>query len=335
MDSYSSISLAIPLARAALLAIVLSVRSPVLAADLAASKISIHLIGSYTPTAREVVRAGPRVLKVLDLGPDMLEAMREYKTRFPEGATVVRIYTVRRYEVGTDPQAAGRDFWENVLAPAVGELSAEDRRLIDYLEGPNECEHYPVWDSPQHARWFARFWETLAPLIGRAGYKPCVGSIPVGNPPGAPEQVQRTFLAFAPALRVAHRLGGAWSYHAYALEYTTDVSKESWTSLRYRMLHDAVAQRWPELADMPVILTEAGIDRLGNPEQDGWHARGDAAAFTQWLAWFDARLREDDYVLGATLFQSGDRRGWPSFDTEPINGWLAEHLGAARPGPGH
>ncbi|MFQ5810387.1 MAG: hypothetical protein ACE5JM_12265 [Armatimonadota bacterium] len=310
----------------AFLAILLPAASPLPTAEVSASKLSLHLIAHYTPAAREVVRAGPRVLKVLDLGPDMLEAMREYKTRFPGGATVVRIYTVRGYEVRTDPEAAGRDWWENVLAPAVAKLSPEDRRLIDYLEGPNEGEHYPVWESPEHARWFARFWQTLAPLIARAGFKPCIGSIPVGNPPATPEEIEESFLAFAPALRAAHRLGGAWSYHAYSLAYTTDLDKELWTSLRYRMLHDAATRRWPDLADMPVILTEAGADRLGNPQQDGWQARGDAARFQQWLKWFDARLQEDDYVLGATLFQSGDARGWPSFDTEPINAWLAQYL---------
>ncbi|MCD6350643.1 MAG: hypothetical protein J7M26_00880, partial [Armatimonadetes bacterium] len=148
---------------------------------LSPSKISLHLIGHYTPGARKVVAAGPRVLKVLDLGPDMLAALRAYKGRWPQGKTVLRIYTTRHYERGADPAAAARDFWQTVLKPALDRLSPADRKLLDYLEGPNEGEAYPVWESPETAAWFARFWQTLAPLIAAAGPRPCAGSIPVGN----------------------------------------------------------------------------------------------------------------------------------------------------------
>ena len=300
--------------------------APAQPAPLSQSKLSLHLIGRYTPGAQQVVAAGPRVLKVLDLGSDMLAALRDYRGRWPEGRTVLRIYTQHRYQVGADPTAAGRDWWETVLAPPLDRLSPEDRRLIDYVEGPNECEHYPVWESPENAAWFARFWEALAPLIAQAGFRPCVGSIPVGNPPGTPEEIEQRFLAFAPALLAARRAGGAWSYHAYSLAYTTDLGEELWTSLRYRRLHDLAAARHPELESLPLILTEAGIDYRGNAREDGWQGRGDAAKLQAWLEWFDARLREDDYVLGATLFQCGDATGWPSFEVEPIAPWLAAHL---------
>jgi hypothetical protein len=293
---------------------------------LSSSKLSLHLIAHYTPGARQVVRAGPRVLKILDLGPEMLAAAREYKRLYPQGLVALRVYTQKSYAADADPVASARDYWSSALWPPLGRLSPEDRRLIDFLEGPNECEAYPAWESPERAAWFARFWETLAPLMAEAGFRPCVGSIPVGNPPGTPEEIEARFVAFAPALRAAKRLRGAWSYHGYSLKYTTDVGEERWLSLRYRMLHEILQRRCPDVADVPVILTEAGIDKLGNPQQDGWQARGTREQFEAWLTWFDARLQEDPYVLGATLFQSGDARGWPSFDTEPVNGWLARHL---------
>lgn len=298
--------------------------SPTDEVTLPASKLSLHLIGRYTDGARRVVAAGPRVLKVLDLGPQMMEAVRDYKARWPRGQVVVRIYTTGSYPEGTDPREAGRHYWEEKLAPALQRLAPQDRALLDYLEGPNECEHYPVWDSVQTARWFADFWVALAPLIASAGLRPCVGSIPVGNPPGALQEIEAKLVAFAPALQVAQALGGAWSYHAYSLTYSTDVAEELWYSLRYRLLHDIIARHFPDLADMPVILTEAGIDRGGNPQQDGWQARGDVQRFQDWLHWFDERLLEDDYVLGATLFQCGDPTDWPSFEVEPITAWLAD-----------
>ena len=300
-------------------------------AELSASKISLHLIGSYTPGARQVVAAGPRVLKVLDLHRPMLEALRDYKTRHPQGLTVLRVYTQHSYPRHSDPQEAGRDYWKTALEPALGRLAPQDRALVDYVEGPNECEPYPIWESVETATWTARFWQALAPLIAQAGFRPCISNIPVGNPPGTPEEIRAKFLAFAPGLLAAHKAKGCWSYHAYSLVYGTDVNEESWTSLRYRMLHDMLAEKHPELAEMPLILTEAGIDFRGSPREDGWQARGDDAKFQDWLRWFDARLREDAYVRGATLFQCGDTTGWPSFETEPINAWLADYLVSQRP----
>jgi len=308
----------------------LSLTHAVVVEPISDSKLSLHLIARYTPGAEQVVAAGPRVLKVLDLHGEMLRAARDYKTRWPDGQVVLRIYTQVSYPVGSDPAAAGRDYWERFLAPPLRQLPAEDRKLLDFVEGPNECEAYPAWETVENAAWFARFWQALAPLIHAAGFKACVGSIPVGNPPGTPEEIDARIRAFIPALRQVHGLGGAWSYHAYSLKYTTDLGEELWTSLRYRRFYDLFRQEAPDLLDLPLILTEAGIDLAGNAEKDGWQARGDAAKFQRWLAWFDEQLRQDPYVLGATLFQCGDPTGWRSFETEPINPWLAGHLRTVR-----
>lgn len=294
--------------------------------QLSSSKLSIHLIGHYTDGARQLVEAGPQVLKVLDLGPEMLAALRDYKTADPDGTTVLRIYTRVSYRLQDDPAASAQDFWERVLWPPLAQLSDADRQLIDYLEGPNEGDSTPTWGSVEAASWFGQFWATLATLMNANGFRPCVGSIAVGNPPGTPQQLEDQLEAFTPALVAAQEAGGAWSYHAYTLEYTTDEGIESWYSLRYRRFYDFLGRRHPELASLPLILTEGGVDRDGDPQTSGWQARGDAALFTDWLSWFDGELAGDPYVLGVTLFESGDSRGWPSFDIEPVADWLALHL---------
>jgi hypothetical protein len=298
-----------------------------------AAKLSLHLIARYTPGARKVVAARPPVLKVLDLHADMLEALREYKRACPAGRSILRIYTQKHYPVDASPEDAARDYWQDALWPPLEALSPDDRRLVDYLEGPNECEAYPAWESPQTAAWFARFWVALEDLMAAEGFRPCVGSIPVGNPPGDPREMAAKLEAFAPALVRARELGGVWSYHAYSLSYGTDAGEENWFCLRYRMLRDLLPGSHPELADLPLVLTEGGIDLGGNPRNDGWQARGDAARYEDWLAWFDDRLREDPCVLGVTLFQCGDTAGWPSFDTEPVNEWIATRLREAGPRP--
>jgi hypothetical protein len=299
--------------------------------SLSTSKLGPHLIGQYTEGARRIIAAGPRVIKVLDpqaVGA-MREAMRDYKRRHPEGLVVVRVYQRTpevHYRLEDDPAASADDFWRRVLEPAVQALSPEDRRRIDFLEGPNESENTPTWGGVEEARWFGRFWVRLAERIARAGLRPCVGSIPVGNPPGTLDEIHAQLEAFVPALQAAKRWNGAWSYHAYSHRYTTDPGEEIWYSLRYRLFYDYLRRRHPELATLPLILTEGGIDRGGHPRTDGWRARGDVEKFQRWLRWFDAELRKDLYVLGVTLFQIGDPQGWWSFDLEPIAPWLAEYL---------
>lgn len=298
---------------------------------LSESKLGIHLIGRYTDGARRIVAAGPRLIKVLDpqASGEMVEAMRDYKRRYPNGVVIVRIWertTQVRYGLSDDPIKSADDFWRKVLEPAINALSPSDRMLIDFLEGPNEGENTPTWESVEAARWFGHFWERLAMLIAKAGFRPCVGSIAVGNPPGSIEEIQAKLDAFAIGLRAAARYGGAWSYHAYSIEYTTDLKIERWYSLRYRIFYEILRQYHPEISDLPLILTEGGIDRSGNAKTDGWRARGDAEKFQEWLKWFDLELRKDKEVIGVTLFQIGDQAGWWSFDLEPVSNWLANYL---------
>lgn len=286
---------------------------------LSRSKLSVHLDQHYTGGAREIVAAGPQVLKILDVGDEMLAAVRDYKASYPDGITVLRIYTRVVYHLEDDPEASAQDFWDRVLWPPLSSLSDDDRQRINYLEGPNEAENTPTWGSVESATWFGRFWAALAPLIRANGFRPCVGSIPVGNPPGTEQEIDDQLEAFTPALYAALDAGGAWSYHAYSILYTTDENIESWYSLRYRRFYAFLAQQHPDLTALPMILTEGGAG------ENGWRPGG-ATEFEDWLTWFDAEIRQDDYIVGVTLFEIGDAQGWPNFDLEPIAGWLADYL---------
>jgi len=163
-------------------------------------------------------------------------------------------------------------------------------------------------------------------LIAAAGFKPCIGSIAVGNPGGTPSQIQSYISTFVPALRQAMSLGGAWSYHAYTLNYLTDLNVEYYYSLRYRQYYSQFASQYPDLLNLPLILTEGGVDQSGTPATSGWQARGTAADYERWLNWFDRQLGQDAYVLGCTLFEIGNPGGWSSFDLEPIGLWMRTYL---------
>ena len=166
----------------------------------------------------------------------------------------------------------------------------------------------------------------LAPLIANAGFRPLAYSISVGNPPGSTAEIQDRLNRIAPSLRLCQQLGGGWSYHSYSLPYGTNLAEEIWYSLRYRQYYSYFASAHPDLVNLPLVLTEGGIDGAGP-----WSTRGDATKYQNWLAWFDSEIRKDNYCLGVTLFQIGDTGGWGGFNVEPVAGWIASHL-SANPG---
>jgi hypothetical protein len=299
--------------------VLLGLATPARTQTLSNSKLSVHLDFHYTDGARQVIAAGPQVLKVLGVGGDMLAAMRDYKAAYPNGLVVVRFYTQVQYHLQDDPEASAQDFWNRVIWPPLSQLSSDDLQLIDFLEGPNEEENTPAWGSVENATWFGSFWATLAGIMQSNGFLPCVGSIPVGNPPGTVQEMEDQLEAFTPALYAVLYGGGAWSYHAYSIQYTTDEAIESWYSLRYRRFYDFFNRQHPDLTALPMILTEGGAG------QDGWKSGG-AAKFENWLTWFDAEINQDPYVVSVTLFEIGDPVGWPTFDLEPVAGWLAAYL---------
>jgi hypothetical protein len=290
------------------------------------SRISVHLLISYSSGAAQIIQAHPRVLKILGTDSGMMQAARDYKASTPGGTVVCRIYTSRTWSRTENPAVAGSNFWQTVLAPAFSGLSASDRELIDYVEGPNEGDSTPTWGSSSDTDWYNTFWVHLAPLIANAGFRPLAFSISVGNPPGSQAEIQDRLNRIAPSLRLCQQLGGGWSYHSYSLPYSTNLTDEIWYSLRYRHYYSYFASAHPDLTSLPLVLTEGGIDGVGP-----WSTRGDTTKFQNWLVWFDQEVRKDPYCLGLTLFQIGDTGGWNGFNVEPIAPWLAGYL-SANPG---
>lgn len=288
------------------------------------SRLGLHMIINYTSGASQVVNAHPRIHKILDTGGAMMASARDFKNNNPNGVVVLRIYTPESYNLSQDPAWAATDFWTTVLAPPINRLSAQDRALIDYVEGPNEGDSTPTWGSLADAQWFNTFWVNLAPLIAGAGFKPCAFSISVGNPPGDAAYVRLMLDTIVPALRVCKSFNGGWSYHAYTIPYSKDVGQEIWYSLRYRQYYQYFQSNYPDLANLPLLLTEGGVDGQSGEGGPGWKV-DTAARYIDWLTWFDARMKENPYVVGCTLFQSGDPN-WFSFDVEEICPWLAQHI---------
>lgn len=281
------------------------------------SKLGIFILTSYTEGAKKIVAAGPKVIKVMDphSSPEMNNAVKDYKQSRPDGIVVVRMYGRQpAFTLKQDPIQSAEEYFETRLMQPLNILK-NAKSLYDYIEAPNEVENTPGWETVEEVTWLGKFWARLTELNAEAGFKTCIGSIPVGNPGGDPAQMKAKLQAFAPALDAALKSGGTICYHGYSIEYSTDVAIENWFSLRHRIFQQAMREINPEYAQIPFIISEGGIDKTGNPETDGWKARGTEQQFIDWLQWYDKELQKDPQVIGVTLFQIGDSH-WSSFDVE-------------------
>jgi hypothetical protein len=295
------------------------------------SKLSIHLDGPYTGGAQAVINAHPRVIKIffrcVCVDGGQLQAAQDYKNGTPAGKVVLRIYTAQRFSLSDNPTASANSYWDNSLAPAINNMSAAQKALIDYLEGPNEYDSTPAFENLASAQWFNTFWLQLAQLIAdnSGGMHPMMGSIAVGNPAGTGMSDMFAMIdAIVPSLRKCKQLGGGWSYHDYSgPAMTKDLNTEIWYSLRYRQYYDHFRTYYPDLNDLPLVGSEGG-------GFNGWTQVG-AGYFEDWLVWHDQQIRQDSYFIGDTLFEIGDPGGWGTFDLEPIAGWLAGYVASAAP----
>jgi hypothetical protein len=252
-----------------------------------------------------------------DLGNFESRALRLKKHNSKAIVVVSVAGNAKLMSLANDPvQAAEKRF--KGLEPQLKKLEPH-RDQIDFLEAwPNMWEPADV----DMARWYCKFTEVLARRIAEAGYRPVILTSGMGGLPIKPEILD----AMVPALRVAKKYRGAWACHGYTMDYTMDPEKESFYSLRYRRAYAYLRKAHPDVADLPILLTEGGVDYRGDPDKDGWQARGSVEKYEQWLKWYDGELMKDPQVLGVTLFKTGYGSTWKSFDLEPVTAWLARYL---------
>jgi|GEM_PF-6954421 len=292
-------------------------------------KTGVYLMSNYSSGARQIIMAKPQIIKVMDPSyhPGLLQAVKDYKNINSNGLVVIRFYEgTQNIKMSTsdDPELSAEMYFNQIIDPRLNALG-NNLQLFNYLETPNELDNTPGWESGGNAVWLGRFWAKLVSLNAQKGIKTCIASIPVANPPGDYQAIKARMQDFLPALQATLQTGGALCYHAYTLNYTTDAAQEAAASLRYRLIHQAISEIDPASANLPIILSEAGVDQSGDPKNSGWQARGGPQQYINWLIWFDQQISQDNYVLGATLYQIGDT-SWSSFDLEPIAGWITQNL---------
>lgn len=142
---------------------------------------------------------------------------------------------------------------------------------------------------------------------------------------------------------------------------TSDGRLAGWTTLRYRQVYDKFLAP-AGLGDLRLVITESGLDPLVAPIPDnwpggtfkfladfwskrpsvwgyrlpsdyvpdgGWHHQDRDRFYVEQLWWYDQHLREDPYVVGATIFTFGSfGPPWQDFDVAgtPVADLLAEYV---------
>lgn len=285
------------------------------------SKLGLHVEWNNSPDIMEFIRrAKPAVVKAAgDLG-----FLAEVKEVSPFTVTVARLGQGPQRLEGDPIQAArafvARNLKEYQLNPAV-----------DYWEGWNEPDVLGRLD------WYAAFEAERARVMAEHGFRVAVG----GFSAGVPEW--EDFPAFLPAIAAAKKYGGIFTVHEYDAP-TLDRSlgaglpgrphhpNRGALMLRYRWWYEDFLK--PHGLVVPLVISEAGIDgAIGNrpgPSGRGWrdfatywaeHGLGNdpVRAYIRQLAWYDAEVQKDEYVIGFAVFTAGvitDR--WKSFDITDI-----------------
>jgi hypothetical protein len=313
------------------------------------SKLSVYMLGSYSENTRRLVNSGKlRTIKAMDPQaiPEIQNAVNKFKELNPEGVSVLRVY-IDWSTPGEDPEAYADSLFDDKIKPKLDEIGSNNLSKYDYLETPNEFDNTKIFGSQAEVEWNDKFWKRIVEKIN--GYpgnlRPCTYSFGVTQPGDNLDQKMEWLL---PSLRATRDAGGAICYHSYTLNYSTD-QKENNTSLKYRQIHDRMCELDSSLCNVPFLLTEAGVDYTAGPHH-GWRDRertnispdpsdapdnqandGNVDDFISWLSWFDDRMMEDDYVIGAHLFQSGEfGEEWRSFnvDDDGVTNFILESLGA-------
>jgi hypothetical protein len=105
-------------------------------------------------------------------------------------------------------------------------------------------------------------------------------------------------------------------------QYFDEGSGEGWLCGRYRKLYRQYLI--PSGRRIPLAITECGVDVVAPV---GWKNHFTAEEYLEQLKWYDRVLKQDDYVLGATIFAL-EIPGWWDFDIAPIVDPLAAYVGA-------
>jgi hypothetical protein len=285
------------------------------------SKLGVHTIrpDGATDIVRQVSDAGAHVALVK--GVDDLGYLRLVKEMSPETTRVARRQI---------PDYSGIDARGNPVSKAQGYMARHmalwepDRAIVDYWEVLNEP------DPPGVAghRWLGEFYAACMEIADEQGYKLAIFSYSVG----VPEWEEWDAIVETEVFRQAKDGGHILSLHEYNWPYVdlgwgaplpgrpSGFDRGILTG-RYRHLYEDFLI--PRNQVVPLAITEAGYDPsvVGQGWDDDWKDR-----YVSEMAWYDEKLRQDEYVIGCALFTLGGVAQWQKWDYSELLPELAQHI---------
>jgi len=279
------------------------------------SKLGLHTLkpGPAPEFVQAVHDAGAHVALVKAL--DNFGYLRTVKEISPETITVARCGPGKsapqwaHINLDADP----RDEAELILAKHMPHWVFE-QDVVDYWEILNEQAPPTI---AEHV-WLAEFFIAAMDIVEahEHNYKLAIFSYSTGVPQWHHWEAIVETGVFARA-----KAGG----HALALhEYDWPVANQRWgeptedlppyedrgvLAGRYRYLYRDFLIPRDEV--IPLVITECGLDPVvGGPNlEQPWRER-----YVEEMIWYDTLLREDDYVVGATMFTVGAVNNWTFYD---------------------
>ncbi len=284
------------------------------------------------------------VVKTLELDENFL---RQIKQTSPNTKIIGRIDLPQINLATLDPIPAAREFVDQVL------VYADDPARRPYIDGW-EAYNEPVAGNADEMARLAEFEAERTRLLGERGIRSVIGNFGTGQPP------LELWPAFFPALQAAQQYDGWLGLHEYSAPTIFYLSTREnmgrypgvgpedtgWLTLRYRKVYNDILR--PAGLTLPLVLTELGVDGLvlerpGPPDARGWqdfqgywaengYGLWGPGAYIEQLAWYDEAMRQDDYVIGGTIYALAPTAGWESYDIRgPASMVLEQYLSVHAP----
>ena len=263
---------------------------------------ALALVAAGAPVAKLVNDFG-MAAEMLRLNPDVILIGRQISVYADQDGRVVTAENLRHL----DPLVAAQLFID------IQKETYRRNPLILRWEGLNE----PSWEvkntdgtiniaaTVANYEWYGRFEERRIELLAEMGLMAVILNFSYGTP-DIDDGKLYAWLPLLPALQSAKIHRGLMGLHEYSFKngmrdaWEANLG-EGWLFGRYRKVHRLVLV--PNDVEIPIVLTEFGSDFRRMPEMD----------YVNELKWADSVMRENEYLLGATIYTYGTA-GDPAWD---------------------
>lgn len=277
------------------------------------SRLGLHTVNSNNAVkfVQDVHDAGAHVALVKAV--DEFGYLRQVKQISPETVTVARWNGRPAVDPSGDPAQKAAD----MLYGSEGHMERwkYEKDVVDYWEILNENDP----SSIERHVWLAQFFIAAMDIAEANGYKLALFSYSVGVPQWREWEAIVETGVFARAKAGGHTLAlheYNWPVMDYRwgepTEHLPPYEDRGVLTGRYRYLYRDFLIPRDEV--IPLAITESGFDPSIIPtDWDDWKPR-----YVENMSWYDTKLREDDYVIGAAMFTIGPIGMWSDWDYEEL-----------------